>query len=100
MRRLLAFLAFFYCCASYAQVQDAWHGRYVFIDSGMNATGTRSWVYEDSLDIRPDGDKILAVYHAAENADGFDHLAQRWIGQKRGHQIVFTFDRCLPRSEE
>jgi hypothetical protein len=64
----------------------------------MNATGTRSWVEQDLLDIRPDGGKIIAVYNAALNGDGFDHLAQRWIGEKRAHGIVFTFDRCLPRS--
>jgi hypothetical protein len=100
MFRLLACLAFFYCHAVHAQAQaqDTWYGRYAFIDSGMNVTGTRSWVYEDLLDIRPDGDRIIAVYNATQNNDGFDHLAQRWIGQKRAHEIVFTFDSCLPRT--
>lgn len=98
MFRFLAFLAFFDFQAAHAQAQDTWYGRYEFMTRGMNVTATRSWVYQDMLDIRPNGDKILAVYNGAENADGFDHLAQRWIGQKRAHEILFTFDRCLPRS--
>ena len=96
MLRLLAFLALFCCNA--AQAQDHWFGRYEFVTSGMNATGTRSWVAQDLLDIRPDGDRIVAVYNAAMNGDGFDYLAQRWIGRLHAHKIVFTFDSCLPRT--
>jgi hypothetical protein len=98
MLRLLAFLALFYSHAVQAQGPDNWYGRYVFVSSGMNVTGTRSWVDQDLLDVRQDGGKIVAVYNAATNGDGFDHLAQRWIGEQRAHKIVFTFDSCLPES--
>lgn len=98
MLRLLASLVLFYCHAARAQTQDDWYGRYGFMSTGINVTHTRSWVDEDLLEIRPDGVKIIAVYNAAMNGDGFDYLAQQWVGEKRGHEIVFTFDRCLPRS--
>jgi hypothetical protein len=98
MFRMLAFLVLFFCHAVQAEPRDAWFGRYIFTTSGMNATGTRSWVEQDLLDVRPDGDRIVAVYNATLNADGFDHLAQRWIGHERAGAIDFSFDTCLPRS--
>ena len=30
--------------------------------------------------------------YATLNADGFDHLAQRWIGHERAGAIDFSFD--------
>lgn len=77
-----------------AQAQAQWYGTYVAESTGVNATQTRSWVKQESLEVSRAGDNIVAVYGVTMNGDSLD-LSERWIGHDFGDSIAFTFDRCL-----
>lgn len=91
--------ALWFCFFISTEAQERWYGRYVFETTGINATHSRSWVEQETLDVRQEGDQLVANYSATMNGDllGF---SERWLGHDFGDRIAFTYDQCLAAPDE
>lgn len=101
MRHLvLSLLALLSSSAAFGADDLGWPGTYVFCESGMNATGTRSYIIAHYLDVASKDGKLIATYHVEYNGDPLS-IAERWLARVEGDALVFTYDRCVrePKGE-
>lgn len=99
LMRLTLGTALWFCLFISAQAQERWDGRYVFETTGINATHSRSWVEQETLDVRQEGDQLVANYSATMNGD-LQGCSERWLGHDFGDRIAFTYDHCLAGPDE
>jgi hypothetical protein len=94
LMRLTSGAAMWFCFFISAQAQEPWYGRYMFETTGINGTHSRSWVEQETLDVRREGDQLVANYSATMNGDLLV-FSERWLGRDFGDRIAFTYDQCL-----
>jgi hypothetical protein len=91
--------AMWFCVFISAQAQERWYGRYMAETTGVNVTHSRSWVEQETLDVRKEGDQPVANYSATLNGDPLG-FSERWLGHDFGDRIAFTYDQCLAPPDE
>ncbi|MGZ5857340.1 MAG: DUF5991 domain-containing protein [Burkholderiaceae bacterium] len=98
MKRIFIIVALIFGHSAFAAPSAVWYGKYLFEDSGENATHTRSFVATHSLDVAQENGQIVATYRMTFNGDPTN--AEIWIGHENGNALTFTYDHCLAMREK
>lgn len=73
-----------------------WVGRYQFADSGMNASGTRSYttVHQLEIDVE-DGDGVYAKYRSFEGGAETPEFEMLFYGARKGNELLLNYEMCF-----
>ena len=74
--------------------EKAWLGNYSYSGSGMNATGTRSFVIGYCVEVKPGVNGLIAKKYHSENGDD-GYTAQLWDVQLKPKKIIFYYRSCF-----
>ena len=83
--------------SSQADDEKFWLGKYRFDDTGINATGSRSYVIVHQLKIKRENEIQVAYYRAFEggSASELPPFEMVFSVQPKGDAIMLSFNRCL-----
>lgn len=74
-----------------------WVGRYQFVDSGTNASGTRSHstVHQLEIDVE-DGDGVYAKYRRFEGGTAeTPEFEMLFYGARKGNELLLNYEQCF-----
>jgi hypothetical protein len=90
---LIMLFTIFICNDSSFAQDKSWLGEYEFVESGMNASGTRSYSNFYKLRIMEEDGFMTGLYESGENSDVYEYLSL--TVKTTGNTAYFYYYVCL-----